>query len=176
MILSTVILLLLIISIVHGHRVGVLSMIISVATYAISYFGAKVSTPIIGGWLTKLFPEIGHGTTTVSGSSLSGLDLSQFFYRGIAFIICFIILNVIVRLLLRKLKWFTKLPILGTVDRWAGAILDFVICYVIIFVLLVVFQLYPGGWWQMQLANSDVAQLIIKETPFLTETLINLLG
>ena len=29
-----------------------------------------------------------------------------------------------------------KLPILGTIDRWIGAILDFIICYVIIFILL----------------------------------------
>lgn len=176
MVLSTVILLLLIVSAVHGHRRGFLAMFISLLTYVISYLGARLVAPVVGDWLTNLFPEINHGTATITGTALESLNLSQFFYRGLAFIVSFVVLTIIIRLLLRRLKWFTKLPILGTVDRWVGALLNLVICYVIIFILLMVFQLYPAGWWQMQLANSDVAQLIINETPFLTQSVIGLLG
>ena len=121
-------------------------MIITGLTFFISYFGAKFLAPVIGDWLTNFFPEINHGTT-ISGEVLASLNLSQFFYRGIAFTSCFIILMIVIRLLLRRLKWFAKLPILGTVDRWIGAILDFIICYVIIFILLMVFSYVPlvGG-------------------------------
>ena len=175
MILSTIILLLLIVSIIRGYRNGLLSMIITGVTFLVSYFGAKFLAPIIGDWLTNFFPEINHGTT-ISVAVLASLNLNQFFYRGLAFTSCFIILMIVIRLLLRRLKWLAKLPILGTIDRWIGAILDFIICYVIIFILLMVFQLCPVGWWQVQLANSEIAQLMIKETPFLTQTLINFLG
>ncbi|MCI1975372.1 MAG: CvpA family protein [Limosilactobacillus sp.] len=175
MVLSTIILLLLIISIVHGYRKGLLSMVLSVLTYIISYYGAKYLAPHIGDWLAGVLPEISHGTA-ISGNDLIGLNLSQFFYRGIAFIIGFAIFVAILKLLLRRLKWISKLPILGIIDRWLGAGLNLVIVYVILFVLLMVLQLYPAGWWQAQLASSEIAQVIIKETPFLTQTVINLLG
>lgn len=175
MILSTIILLLLLISLVHGYRRGFLSIIISVISYLLSYIGARLCSPMIGNWLASIFPEINHGTA-IAGAALSQLNLNQFFYRGIAFTISFIILVTIIRILLRRLKWVTRLPILGTIDRWIGSLLNLVVCYVIIFVVLMIFQLYPAGWWQVQLANSDIAQLIIKQTPFLTQTVINLLG
>ena len=175
MILSTIILLLLLISVIRGYRIGLLSMVISVLTYFISYFGAKYLAPLTGNLLMILFPEINH-STAISGESLASLNFNQFFYRGIAFIISFTVLTMIIRVLLRRLKWLARLPILGTIDRWIGAAIDLIICYVIIFIVLMVFQLYPAEWWQVQLANSEVAQLVIKETPFLTQTVINLLG
>lgn len=162
-------------SIIYGYRNGLLSMIISALTLVVSYLGAKFLAPTVGDWLISFLPEISH-ETAISGEALASLNLSQFFYRGIAFTVCFAILTVVVRLILRRLKWFGRLPVFGTLDRWLGAVLNFVICYVIIFILLVIFQLSPAGWWQVQLANSEIAQLIIKKTPFLTQTLISFLG
>lgn len=175
MLLSTVILLLLLVSIIHGYRNGLLSMAISVLTMLIGYWGAKILAPAVGDWLTNFLPEINHGTT-FSGEIIASLNLNQFFYRGIAFTIGFIFLTIIIRLVLRRMKWLRKLPIFGTLDRWGGAVLNLIICYVLIFVLLMVFQLCPVGWWQLQLANSEIAQLIIKQTPFLTQMFINFLG
>lgn len=76
-------------------------------------------------------------------------------------------------MVLRRLNWFSKLPILGTIDRWVGALLNFLVIYLLIYILLVVFQLYPAEWWQLQFANSEIAQLIIKNTPTWARLIVN---
>ena len=54
-------------------------------------------------------------------------------------------------------------------------ILSLIIGYVVIYVALVILQLWPAGWWQMQLANSGLAQFMINQTPALAQLVINTL-
>ncbi len=74
--------------------------------------------------------------------------------------------------LVRQLNWVRRLPVIGTLDRLAGGLLSLLIGYVIIFVILVVTQLWPAESWQMQLANSGLARLIIDQTPLLAQLVL----
>ena len=76
-------------------------------------------------------------------------------------------------MVVKKSSFFKKVPVVGTVNRWAGGCLDLLIGYLIIFMILMVFQLWPGQWWQDQLANSGLAQWIILKTPILAENAIH---
>lgn len=172
MILTTVIILLLLASFGLGHRRGLFTMIANVAIYVVAWLGAQwVSSPI-GNWLANLLPAT-HGSTPLSGDQLADLDLTQFFYHGLAQLVLFIVLLIILRTILQKLGWIKHLPILGTVDRLAGGIVAVLYCYLIILAVLLIGQLWTNGWWQAQLANSELAQWMVSQTPIISEQMID---
>ena len=146
MILTTLIILILIGCFINGHRRGLLMMALYTGTYLVS-------------WMTVL----------------KAVDNNAFFYNGIAFLVIFTLVSTLCHWGIGKLRWIKRLPIIGTFDRLAGGILFLIIGYVVIYVALVVLQLWPDGWWQMQLANSGLAQFMINQTPALAQLVINTL-
>lgn len=175
MILTTIIILLLIGFFCYGHRRGILSIILSALVYVLAWLGSSAFSRLIGTWLAGWLPAT-DSTTPLSGDQLSHLDLNLFFYRGIAFIIGFIAIVIILRLLIRQLNWLKHIPILGSIDRIIGGLAALAIGYVAILVILMVLQLWPNGWWQMQLANSELAHWMIAETPIITNLVIQMMG
>ena len=65
------------------------------------------------------------------------------------------------------------MPVLGTLNGWAGGLLDVLLGYLIIFMVLIIFQMWAAVWWQDQLANSGLAQWIILKTPILAENALH---
>ncbi len=63
----------------------------------------------------------------------------------------------------------------GTVDKIAGGLISFLIGYLIIYVVLLIMQLFPAGWWQMQIANSELACFMINQTPGIAHLVIDTL-
>lgn len=173
MILTTIIILLFLAAFGLGHRRGILSMIASVAVYFVAWLGAQAVSPLIGGWLANHFPDA-SGTTPLSESQLAHYDLNQFFYHGLAQVVLFIILIIVLRAILRKLGWIKRLPILGSIDRLIGGVVAVMCCYLIIMVVLLLGQFWPNEWWQVQLANSELAQWMVSETPIVSAQMIEL--
>ena len=95
---------------------------------------------------------------------------------GLAFMIIFSTISFLGHWLLKRLNWLNRLPVLGSANRLAGGTLDVLIGYLIIFMFLMIFQLFPSQWWQNQLAQSGIAQLMIKGTPVMAQAALNLLG
>lgn len=177
MILTTVILVLLIGCWVNGTNRGLLGMLISTCTYLISWLAAKVGARFLGGALAEFLPQIGSNTTgSVSGSLLSSIDPTSFFYNGLAFMIIFSMISFFGHWLLKRTNWLNRLPVLGSANRWAGGALDVLVGYLIIFMFLMIFQLFPSQWWQDQLAQSGIAQLMIRDTPGMAKAALQLLG
>lgn len=175
MVLTTIIILMLIGAFCYGHRRGILSIVLSALVYLVAWIGSSAFSRLIGTWLAGWLPAT-DSTTPLSGNQLAHLDLNLFFYRGIAFIIGFIVIVIILRLLIRQLNWVKHIPILGSIDRIIGGLAALIICYLAILVVLMIIQLWPNGWWQMQLANSELARLMITETPIITSLLIQMIG
>lgn len=172
MILTTILILLLIGAIVHGYHRGLLQMVLTIATYVVSWLVASAVARLIGSGLGSFLPTIGS-RATYSSTVLNSVNNDLFFYHGLIFIIAFIIVNLLGHWLIHRLDWLTKLPLLGTFDRLIGAGLSVIVTYIIIYACLLVLQLLPAGWWQMQLANSELAQVIITKTPVLAQLVID---
>ena len=131
----------------------------------------------MGGALAEFLPQIGSNTTgSVSGSLLSSIDPTYFFYNGLAFMIIFSTISFFGHWLLKRTNWLNRLPVLGSANRWAGGALDVLVGYLIIFMFLMIFQLFPSQWWQDQLAQSGIAQLMIRDTPGMAKAALQLLG
>ncbi len=149
---------------------------ISSATYLLGWVVARLGAKSLGLVLSNILPSIGEHEASATGSTFSSMlsiSSNQFFYNGIAFFIIFYGITFFSRWLLKRVSFLKRVPVLGTVNGWAGGILDVVVGYLIIFMVLMVFQLWPGSWWQEQLANSGLAQWIILKTPGLAESAIH---
>ncbi len=174
MILTTLIILILIGCFINGHRRGLLMMALYTGTYLVSWLVAKWGARAIGGGLSSLLPDVSQ-SAAYSTMMLRAVNNNTFFYNGIAFLSIFTLVSALCHWGIGKLRWIKRLPIIGTFDRLAGGILSLVIGYVIIYVALVILQLWPAGWWQLQLANSGLAQFMINQTPALAQLMINTL-
>lgn len=175
MVLTTLIILILVGCFINGHRRGLIMMALYSATYLLSWLVARLAAPVVGNWLASLLPNVADNAS-YSGRLLAAVDLNDFFSRGIAFLIVFTIASFVCHWGVRQLRWVKKLPIIGTVDRWLGGALSFLVGYVIIYLVLVVTQLWPAEWWQMQIANSDLGRLIIEQTPILAQLVLHAIG
>lgn len=175
MVLTTLIILILVGCFINGHRRGLIMMALYSATYFVSWLIARVAAPVVANWLVNLLPNVADNAS-YSGRLLAAVDLNDFFSRGIAFIVVFSLASFLCHWIVRQFRWVKRVPIIGTADRWLGGALSFLIGYVIIFLVLIITQLWPAEWWQMQIANSGLARLIINQTPILAQLVLHAIG
>ncbi|WP_295729917.1 CvpA family protein [uncultured Limosilactobacillus sp.] len=177
MIINMIILLILLGCWLNGHKRGLIALVISTITYFIGWVIARLGAKSLGMILSSILPSIGNqGSVTTNRtvfSQMVAVDSNQFFYNGIAFIIIFYGITFLSRWLLKRINFIKKVPVLGTVNGWAGGLIDVILGYLIIFMVLMIFQMWPASWWQDQLANSGLAQWMIMRTPILAENALH---
>lgn len=69
------------------------------------------------------------------------------------------------------LDFVAHLPILKQLNVWAGGILGFIEVYLIMFILLYIAALVPIEVLQGPINNSFMAELMVKNTPVLSNQL-----
>jgi len=171
MILSIGILVLLVFNFIVGRRRGLLYMILRLVSFVVAIIAAKFMTQLVGDNLTSLFPVF-DATTNSTGSALNSSNGDSFFYNGIAFFITFLIVMKLVKWLIMRLNLLSKIPVIHQINALAGGLINLGLTYVVIFLILTVFQVLPNTWWQDQLALSGVAQWIINDTPVLSQQVV----
>lgn len=90
--------------------------------------------------------------------------------------IIFTIVSILCHWGIRQLNWVKRVPVAGTADKIAGGLISFLIGYLIIHVVLPAMQLFPTGWWQMQIANSELARFMVNQTPGIVYLVIDTLA
>jgi uncharacterized membrane protein required for colicin V production len=95
--------------------------------------------------------------------------LDEAYYRAIAFAILFFATKIVMQIIGSMLDFVAQLPILRSINRWAGGALGFVEVYLIVFLVLYIGALVPIQSWQAKLQSSFLATAIVKHTPFLSE-------
>ena len=155
MILTTIILVILLGCWINGRQNGFMAIIIHTATYFIGWLLARVGSRPLGMALSSILPSITNQQ------------------NGIAFMLIFYGVTFLSRWLLKRLRFLKKVPVVGTANRWLGGLLDVLVGYLIIFMLLVILQVWPGECWQNQLAQSGLAQWMITQTPLLASEAIH---
>lgn len=173
LILTTTILVILLGCWINGRQQGFMEIVIHTATYIIGWILARVGSRALGTMLSAILPSISNSQNVASKLPALSQDSNQFFYNGLAFMIIFYGGTFLSRWLIKRLRFLKKVPVIGTANRWLGGLLDVLVGYTIIFMLLVIFQVWPGAGWQDQLAQSGLAQWMITETPILAREAIN---
>ncbi|RWZ59830.1 CvpA family protein [Halobacillus fulvus] len=115
------------------------------------------------------YPELpADSAWAVFGESV---PLEQAFYNAVAFAILFFGVKIILHIIASMLDFVSELPILNSINTILGGALGFIETYVITFIILYIAALVPLEMIQNALDGSLIAQLIIEQTPVLSEQL-----
>ncbi|EMT46418.1 CvpA family protein [Anoxybacillus flavithermus] len=113
------------------------------------------------------YPSFGDGETMKL--LIESTNLDEAYYRAIAFAMLFFVTKIVMQIIGSMLDFVAQLPLLKSVNRWAGGALGFVEVYLLVFVLLYVSALVPVSAIQQPLRDSFIAGLIVKHTPILSD-------
>jgi len=163
--LDIILLILLVAGFLVGARRGLILQLVHltgfIAAYIIAYMYYDDLAPKIKLWI----PYPTTADTNSFFSVLNHLSLESSYYRAISFIILFIAVKIIWQILGSMLDFLADLPILRTVNRWAGAIFGFAEIYLILFLLLYIGALFPYAGIEKAVDHSYIAHLMIEDTP-----------
>lgn len=90
------------------------------------------------------------------------------FYNVVAFIILFLISKVILQIVATVFDYIAQLPLLNQMNATLGAVLGFIECYLLLFIVLFLFSMMPNGWIQDHLEGSFISNIIVNYTPILS--------
>ncbi|RHW40691.1 CvpA family protein [Neobacillus notoginsengisoli] len=138
-----------------------------IIAYIVAYKYYDTLAPKLKLWVP--YPSMGDSTSLLFFSSPAGLE--DAFYRAFAFVAIFFVVKVIVQIIGSMFDFIAHLPILRTLNVWAGGILGFMEVYLILLLLLYISALLPIEAIQKPLENSIVAEAIVKHTPIISEQL-----
>lgn len=158
MILSLAILLLLIIGWHHGWCHGLITEIMYVVGYIILLIIAKTYYQTFGNIISNIMSTFVHQNGTM-------------FNRGmhvLAFLLIFGIGSWLLRLIIRLINKFAKIPLIKQINELTGAAVGVLLVYIIIVIILNLVLLFPHGWLFNQYQHSTLAQMMVNNTPFFT--------
>ena len=100
---------------------------------------------VLSGLATGLVVKLGQ-IVAVIGSYVIAAVLASYVGLGIeiVFVVAFIVLSIICRYLVQVLRLVDKLPVVGTLDKFGGAVVGFVVAFIVLyFVINLFFDIVP---------------------------------
>lgn len=160
-------------SAINGWRNGLIRQVVSIVALFVAYFFTKnwywLLTPLV----SKVVPQ-----PTIAPDSafagIPGIHLAERLQNGIAFLLMFVAVFFLVKLLGLLLDWVANLPGLSVLNRVSGLLLGGVFAILISAVVVQVLDLLPYDRLQAALASSKLAQTLIAEFAFFGPSLQSL--
>lgn len=169
--LDIILIVLLIMGFLVGLRRGFIMQVIHLTGFIIAYVAAYIYCDELASRLTRLIPYPNFGDNATLKLLTNSSNMETVFYRTIAFIIIFVAVLILLRMIGRALNLIAHLPILTQVNGLAGGILGFCEIYLILFILLYIAALVPMAVIQNFLEHSVLANVIVNHTPILSQQL-----
>ena len=138
-----------------------------IIAFVVAYLYYEKLVPPLRLWIP--YPTFGDPETVKLLFESTHLD--DAYYRAIAFAILFFATKIVMQIIGSMLDFVAQLPLLRSINRWAGGALGFVEVYLIVFLILYIGALVPIQSWQAKLQGSFLATAMVKHTPFLSEML-----
>lgn len=158
MILTLLIVLILVGGFFGGLRKGLVFQVVGLTGFIIALVTAYLYSSTFASYLRWIpFPD-----------SVNGIA-EGFYYQTIAFVLLFIGVRILWRILGSSLDFLASLPLLNIVNRWLGGAFGVVKVYVAIFLLLNLIAFVPHAATQQTVSDSTLAQTIVQNTPVLSE-------
>lgn len=172
MVLSILIIAWLLISISRGYQNGLIRTLVRFIGRIIIYVAAILLAHKMGSWLGTFFLD--HMTAEWATNGVPEIlsdKAGEFLASGIAFFIITTIGYWLLWSIEGGLRFLNNVPVLGTMNRLAGALLAGLMTYILIFFILQVTQTIAISWYRDQLLASPVAQWILNQTPYLSDAI-----
>lgn len=164
--LDLAVIVILIFGILIGLKRGFILQLIHMIGLIIAFITAYVYYEDLAPKLRLWIPYPDLNSTGAIKMVLDGVSFDEAFYRAIAFAIIFFAVRIILAIIGSALDIVASLPILRTLNMWAGGILGFLEIYLLLFVVIYIAALLPIVGIQTALNDSTIAEGILKNTPY----------
>jgi uncharacterized membrane protein required for colicin V production len=141
-----------------------------IVAFIVAYMNYENLAPRLRLWVP--YPSFGDQETMKM--IIEGANLDEAYYRAVAFAILFFATKILMQVIGSMLDFVAQLPLLRSMNRWAGGALGFIEIYLIVFIVLYIGALIPIESLQTRLQDSFMASIIVKHTPFLSDMLENM--
>ncbi|MRG88392.1 CvpA family protein [Salinibacillus xinjiangensis] len=169
LVLLVILLIGLLIGLKRGFIMQVLHLTGFIIAFIISVLYYDNLSPILTMWIP--YPDFGEEGF---GALFQSLPLETAFYNGIAFVIIFFAVKIVLQIVANMLDFIADLPILNSFNGILGAILGFLETYFILFVIIYFSALIPIDFIQGYVNDSSIAQFMIEHTPLLSDQIKDL--
>ena len=173
MLLTIGILLILGVALYSGAKRGLILQLILTIGYLLSFWFALRYYQQLRGPLEMVvpYPHASLSDSFVLFSREAGLQLDNVFYNGVSFVLILSLGWFATRLVGGLLEFVSQLPLLKQVNMAGGAVLNFVVNYIGLFLVLFILSTVPMPLIQKQIERSSIAQIIVTRTPKLSTEL-----
>jgi uncharacterized membrane protein required for colicin V production len=169
--LDLIVLILLLIGFLIGLKRGFILQTIHmtgfIVAFIIAYTFYSQLAPKLVLWIP--YPSFGSGNLKLF---FDNPNIEDAYYRAIAFVAIFFAVRIVLQIIGSMFDFVANLPVLKSLNIWAGGILGFVEVYLILFILLYIAALLPISLIQEPLNDSILAATIVKHTPILSDQMV----
>ncbi|CAM3752533.1 CvpA family protein [Mesobacillus zeae] len=163
--LDLILLILLLAGFLIGLKRGFILQSIHLAGFIAAFIVASIYCTSLAEKLTLWIPYPSTSTYPAADMILGSSGMEQAFYRAIAFAVIFFFVKIVLQMIGAMLDFVAHLPVIKSVNVWAGGLLGFAEVYLIAFILLYIAALMPLEAVQGPLQDSLLAEGIVKHTP-----------
>ncbi|PLR98087.1 CvpA family protein [Bacillus sp. T33-2] len=167
--LDLAVLVILIIGFFVGIKRGFILQSIHLTGFVLAFIAANLYYDDLAPRLPLWIPYPSFGSDSALRLLFDNANLEDAYYRAIAFVAIFFAVKILLQLIGSMLDFVANLPILKTLNVWAGGVLGIVEVYLILFILLYIAALLPIEAIQTPLSDSVLAENIVKNTPIFSE-------
>ena len=167
--LDLAIIILLIFGFFIGLKRGFIMQLVHLTGFIIAYIVAYLYYADLAPKLTLWIPYPNFGDDSALKILSESTNMETAFYRAVAFVIIFLAVKVLMQIIGSMFDVIAHLPILRTLNVWAGGILGFLEIYLIVFILIYIGALVPMEPIQKALDQSFMADVMVNYTPFLSQ-------
>lgn len=133
--------------------------------FIVSYSYYEKLAPTLTLWVP--YPNLSSNSTL--SFLFDNVNLEDAYYRAISFVVIFFAVRILLQIVASMLDFIAHIPILKQLNIWAGGLLGFIEVYLIMFIILFIAALLPIESIQTSLTGSILAELIVKQTPILSQ-------
>lgn len=161
--LDLIILLVLLSGLIVGAKRGFIVQMMHIVSFVVALIVAYIYYKPLAQKFVFWVPYPGVTDSGSLGVVIDSLDLDRTFYRVVAFAVIFFAVKISLQIVASIFDFITYLPVLGTMNRWLGALFGMIENYLIMFILLYILALlpidmiqnlmsksfYPGSYWSI---------------------------
>lgn len=164
--LSFAIIIILIFGFLVGLKRGFILQSIHLIGFIAAFIVAYVYYEELASKLTLWIPYPNFGSDSTFQLILDNGNLEQAYYRAISFVGIFFATRILLQIIGSMLDFVANLPILKTLNIWAGGVLGFLEVYLSLFIALYIAALLPIDAVQNLLGDSSLAKFMVDHTPY----------
>ncbi|MDF7637705.1 CvpA family protein [Leuconostocaceae bacterium ESL0958] len=166
MILLTIFILFVLLMAYSGYQAGLVRTIIRCLVFVCAFYLATAFAKPLAEWFGSYVNGQFFRPGVPENLSRQGSD---FLAAGIAFALIMAAATWLGHFLLRPFHIIHRLPILGSLDAWLGALLYLALGLTLSFFILQLLSVLPNYWLQTQFSDTDLLNRFLDEFPLFSQ-------